>query len=290
MDAGKASRTAVLVCQGRAAADGRIAPGRFADPVAVELLRDDERRPVQWVRDGQPPRGFAERSGYEMVRASAEVTALRTIAIDDAVHAHPTPQLVIVGAGLDTRAWRLAGLAGVAVFEVDHPATQADKRTRTAGLAPLAASLRFVPVDLSREGLDTALVPAGHRPDEPTTWIWEGVVPYLTRAEVGATVEAIAGLSAPGSQLIVNYQSPSVGAAIGQWVARAMMAVSRQRSLWADEPRRSTWTPEALGRLLSAHGFTVRGHENLLALAGSLQVPVRQRGSLRTGQVTTATR
>jgi hypothetical protein len=52
----KASRTAVLVCQGRAAADGLVAPGRFADPTAMPLLRPDEREAVEWVRDGAPPR------------------------------------------------------------------------------------------------------------------------------------------------------------------------------------------------------------------------------------------
>jgi O-methyltransferase involved in polyketide biosynthesis len=112
VDANRASRTAVLVCQGRAAAHGRIAEGRFADPVAMALLRDSERVVVRRVRDGVPPEGWADRVEFEMVRASAEVIVPRTVAIDDAVRARLAPQLVIMGAGLDDRAWRMPELAG----------------------------------------------------------------------------------------------------------------------------------------------------------------------------------
>jgi O-methyltransferase involved in polyketide biosynthesis len=111
-----------------------IAAGRFADPTAMLLLRPDERTAVAWVRDGVVPRQWRQRVDYETVRANAELIVPRTVAIDDAVRAHPSPQLVILGAGLDGRAWRMPELAGVAVFEVDRPATQHDKRDRAAGL------------------------------------------------------------------------------------------------------------------------------------------------------------
>jgi O-methyltransferase involved in polyketide biosynthesis len=110
MTAMEASRTAVLVCQGRAAADGRIAVGRFADPVAVTMLRDQERVPVDRVRAGTQPAGWTERVDYEAVRACAELMVPRTIAIDEAVRARPAPQVVILGAGLDARAWRMKEL------------------------------------------------------------------------------------------------------------------------------------------------------------------------------------
>jgi methyltransferase (TIGR00027 family) len=183
MTAMEASRTAVLVCQGRAAADGRIAVGRFADPVAITMLREGERIPVDWVRAGTPPAGWAERVDYEAVRACAELMVPRTIAIDEAVRARPAPQVVILGAGLDARAWRMKELAGVDVFEVDHPASQQDKRDWIGDQVPLAGSLRYVPVDLTRDRLDAALTEAGHQPSAPTTWIWEGVVPYLHRPQ-----------------------------------------------------------------------------------------------------------
>jgi methyltransferase (TIGR00027 family) len=290
MEADRASRTAVLVCQGRAAAHGRFAEGRFADPVALTLLREDERAAVRRVRDGVPPKGWRERVEIEMVRAAAQAIVPRTVAIDDAVRARLAAQLVIVGAGLDDRAWRMPELTDVEVFEVDHPASQRDKRRRIADLEPLAKSVRFVPVDLARDRLDTALASAGHRPGEPTTWIWEGVVPYLRRAEVAATVEAISGLSAAGSRLIVNYQSPALAAAAGRLAARGISALARQRSLWADEPRRSTWTPEAMSELLAGHGFGVDRDDDLLAVAEALGTPVSISRSLRTGRVAIADR
>jgi hypothetical protein len=89
MRAGRSSRTAVVVCQGRAAADGRIAPGEFADPTALPMLRPDERVPVEQVRAGTPPQGAAARLDYESVRASAEVVVPRTVAIDAAVRTWP---------------------------------------------------------------------------------------------------------------------------------------------------------------------------------------------------------
>ena len=80
-----ASRTAVLVCQGRAAANGVNASGRFSDHTAMLMLRPEERVVVQRVRDGVVPRRWRERVDYEAVRASAEVIVPRTVAIDEAV-------------------------------------------------------------------------------------------------------------------------------------------------------------------------------------------------------------
>ena len=286
----RASRTAVLVGQGRAAAHGRIAPERFSDETATALLRGEERVPVEQVRAGTPPNGWGERAEYEMVRASAEVIVPRTVAIDEAVRARHTPQLVILGAGLDGRAWRLAELSDVEVYEVDHPASQQDKRDRVGDLPLLAKSLQYVPVDFTRDRLDVALASAGHRQSTATTWIWEGVVPYLTRAEVAATMAVVGAKSAPGSRLLVNYQSPAVSAALGRLVARAMTAVARRPSPWAREPRRSSWTPAAMRAQLVRHGFNVVTDDDLLTLAATLPMPVRQRRSLGNGRVAVADR
>ncbi|OLB75550.1 MAG: methyltransferase [Actinobacteria bacterium 13_2_20CM_2_71_6] len=290
MEVDRASRTAVLVCQGRAAAHGRIAEGRFADPMAMALLRDDERVAVEQVRAGVPPRGWGERVEFEMVRGIADVIVPRTVAIDDAVRARPAAQLVVMGAGLDDRAWRMPELAGVEVFEVDHPASQRDKRSRLGDLQPLAKSVRFVPVDFTRDRLDTALASAGHRSAEATTWIWEGVVPYLSRADVAATVQAVSGRSTAGSRLVVNYQSPVLSAAFGRLAARAMTALARRRSPWSDEPRRSSWTPTAMAELLAGYGFDINRDDDLLTLAHDLPVPVHQRRSMQTGRVAIADR
>jgi methyltransferase (TIGR00027 family) len=288
MESNRASQTAVIVCQGRAAANGRLAPGRFSDPVAMALLQDAERVPVNWVRDDSPPAGMAKRFEFEMVRASAEVMVPRTVAIDDAIRAHPTPQLVVLGAGLDTRAWRMRDLT--AVFEVDHPATQESKRDRVTGLTPVVASLSFVRVDFAIEPVGAALAAAGHREDLPTTWVWEGVVPYLTRAEVDTTTREIGARSVPGSWLIVNYQVPAVSDIVGRLAARAVIAASRRRSPWAAEPRRSAWTPGQLTALLAKNGFLVQSDEDLLAKAVDMGLRPRQRRPLLNSHVMLACR
>ncbi|WP_435209298.1 class I SAM-dependent methyltransferase [Micromonospora sp. bgisy143] len=283
-----ASRTAVLVCQGRAAADGLVAPGRFADPTAMRLLRADEREAVDWVRDDAAPRSWRQRVDYETVRACAEMIVPRTVAIDDAVRAHHSSQVVILGAGLDGRAWRMPELAGRTVFEVDQPSSQRDKRERADALP--GAPPTFVAVDFRRDRLAEALAAAGHRPDEPTTWIWEGVVPYLTTTEVSTTVAALAACSAPTSRLVVNFQLPGTSLTLGRLVARMLMASTGRRSFWASEPWRSTWTPAAMAALLVRHGFTVTDDHDLLDTARALSVPTRRTTSLAHSRVMVADR
>ncbi|MFF8988376.1 class I SAM-dependent methyltransferase [Streptomyces sp. NPDC014983] len=286
-----ASRTAVLVCQGRAAADGRAAVGRFADPVAVRLLRAAERTPVAEVRAGTPPQGWQARTVYEGVRACAEIAVARTVAIDEALRARASGQLVILGAGLDTRAWRLSELARTDVWEVDHPASQRDKRARLdeaaqgGALPALARSVRFTPVDLAVDDLGAALDAAGHDPSAPTTWLWEGVVPYLTRDQVRATLAALATRTAPGSTLVVNYQAPSAKATAGRLLTRVLGS-----SLTAGEPWRSLWKPHRMAALLAAHGLRVTSDDDLLTLAHAYGGPAGARTSLASGRVAVAER
>ncbi|MER5598718.1 class I SAM-dependent methyltransferase [Streptomyces sp. NPDC002265] len=295
-----ASRTAVLVCQGRAAADGRASVGRFADPLAIRLLRDAERVPVAEVRANTAPQGWQARVAFESVRACAEVVVPRTVAIDEALRDRVTSQLVILGAGLDTRAWRLPGLAQTDVWEVDHPASQQDKRDRlaeavsvphstdesdriTVELPVTARCVRFTPVDFAVDDLGAALDAAGHDPSKPTTWLWEGVVPYLARSEVHATVAALAARTAPGSALVVNYQAPSARAAVGRLLTRVLGS-----SVTSGEPWRSLWTPQQMAALLADNGLRVVSDDDLLTLAHTLDSPALSRTSLRSGHVAVA--
>ncbi|GAA4385181.1 hypothetical protein GCM10023088_54450 [Actinomadura verrucosospora] len=290
MDTREGSRTAVLVCQARAVAHGRLAPDRFADPTASALLEPGELAAVEQARSGVPPEGWGPRMEYEFLRATAEGLAPRTVAVDDAVRERPHPQVVILGAGLDGRAWRMPELAGTAVFEVDHPRSQQDKRRRAAALSPPAGKIAYVPVDFTADRLDDSLDAAGHRTDRPTTWIWEGVVPYLTRAETAATLQALAKASAPGSRLVVHYQAPSLVASLGRPVARAMRRLSRQPDPMAHEPWRSAWTQAAMRELLTGQGYAVARDTDLLTLAGALAIPVRSRRTLGSGRVLVADR
>jgi methyltransferase (TIGR00027 family) len=290
MNAAEGSRTAVLVCQGRAVAQGRLAPGRLNDPVAVTLLRGEELASVEVARSGVAPKGWADRLEYERLLATAVVMAARTVAIDDAIRARVTPQLLILGAGLDGRAWRMTELAGVDVFEIDHPASQRDKLDRLGTQTSPARAVHFVPVDFGRDSLEALLESAGHRAGEATTWIWEGVVPYLSRAEVEATLRVVTARSAPGSRLIVNYQAPALRATLGRLAARAMAMLSRRSDPLAGEPWRSAWTPTDMAQLMAANGFRVGRDTDLLTVTGSLRIPVRNSGSLRSGRVLTADR
>ncbi|MGA9101494.1 class I SAM-dependent methyltransferase [Aeromicrobium sp.] len=285
-----ASRTAVLVCQGRAAADGFLATDRFSDPVAIELLDDAERVVVDQVRAGSPPDGFAARSEYEMVRGTSEVMVPRTVAIDAAVRASAAPQAVLLGAGLDSRAWRMDALADVTVFEVDHPASQDDKRRRIGDRQPVCGRLVYAPVDFRNDDLPAALADVGHRASEPTTWVWEGVVPYLTREAMTSTLAAVAECSAPGSRLVVNYQAPSLVATAGRLLNRAIMLLARRTSPMAGEPWRSLWTADQMRQALESAGFHVKSDDDLYALRGDLEVSGLSAGSMRNGRVVVAER
>jgi len=259
MKPGRASQTAVLVCMGRAAAHGTA---RFSDPTALALLPDDARVRVERFRAGERPSGLRDRMRHGYLARQLWVMMARTVAIDDAITSAAAPQVVILGAGLDGRAWRLSALKGATVFEVDHPDSQRDKRARVAGLSPVARDVRFVPVDFTRDDLDQALASAGHDPRRPTTWVWEGVVMYLTRAEVAATLAVIARRSALASQLLVLYHSPSI-----------ILLVVRPLVRRLGEPLRSPFTPAAMRDLLAAHHFTTLRDRSIAELGATFPPP-----------------
>ncbi len=116
-------------------------------------------------------------------------------------------QYVILGAGLDSFAWRRAELmTGIELFEVDHPATQEWKRQRmsVAGLRP-PATLHFVAMDFETDDLRPRMMEAGFDPDLPSIWSWLGVVVYLEVGSIESTLRAAADLSAPGSRMLVSF-------------------------------------------------------------------------------------
>lgn len=248
MKAERPSRTAHFVTHGRALADAGLSHiPDFRDPTARVFLNEKGKRSLarteRSAREGK--RGFS----LEMARVMADMIALRTTAIDAAVRdaiAAGATQLVIVGAGYDGRAWRMSELAGVKVFEVDHPATQAEKRAHLAELPAAKAIVTFVSMDFQHQSLGAVLERAGHDRSSPTCWIWEGVVMYLTRDVMRATLAAIADRSAPGSTLIVNYHT----------LHRRLFARLMFRLI--GEPQISAWTPEEMAADLRSVGFVVR--------------------------------
>lgn len=117
-------------------------------------------------------------------------------------------QVVVLGAGLDTYAYRSPIRDGVRIFEVDHPATQAWKQERLADAEISSPSwLTFAPVDFERETLSHGLAAAGFDPSQQTFFTWLGVVPYLTEEAVWSTLSFIAGLP-HGAHVVFDYSDP----------------------------------------------------------------------------------
>ena len=115
-------------------------------------------------------------------------------------------QLVILGAGLDSFAWRRPdALGSLRVFEVDHPATQAWKLERAEALAlPVATNHVFAPVELDRETLRVGLSNAGFDWSEPTFFSWLGVTQYLAMEAIRSTLRVVASCP-PGSEIVFTY-------------------------------------------------------------------------------------
>jgi methyltransferase (TIGR00027 family) len=115
-------------------------------------------------------------------------------------------QVVILGAGFDTRAYRIAGIEKTRVFEIDHPATQDAKLKRLQKLIdPLPGHVTFIPVDFNTRTLDQSLLASDYNERGKTLFIWQGVTMYLTPEGVDSTLALIANHSGPGSAVIFDY-------------------------------------------------------------------------------------
>jgi methyltransferase (TIGR00027 family) len=260
MKEGQVSRTAIRVAMGRALADRLRLTPRFVDPIALEWLPEPERGRVLSF-PSTPPKAFRERWRYGAALTGANMMAARSVEVDDVVRAAKNDQLVILGAGHDTRAWRMGELSGATVFEVDHPDTQRDKRARIGERASRAKALTFAPVDFTHDSLDEALARAGHDPSRPTTWIWEGVVMYLTRQDIESTLRVIEKRSAPKSRLVIVYIAPAL-----------MLLLLAPLVHRMGEPLRSIFRPRGMSALLARHGFRATRDVGVADVARSMSL------------------
>jgi methyltransferase (TIGR00027 family) len=121
-------------------------------------------------------------------------------------------QLIILGAGYDSRAYRIENLKGrVTVFEVDHPATQERKIEKVQKmLSPLPSNVVYVPIDFDKEKLSQKMFQSGYDKGKKSLFIWEGVTPLITAEAVDETLHFVAKNSGPGSSIIFNYILKSV--------------------------------------------------------------------------------
>jgi methyltransferase (TIGR00027 family) len=244
MQTGQFSRTA-LGAAGRRAAHQVLDGGRiFPDPLALRILGEDAEPSIAEARENPGRAGLrlfiAVRSRF------AEDAARRAIG-------EGARQIVVLGAGLDTFAYRLDPIEGSRVFEVDHPATQAEKRRRLAatGIA-IPGHLTFAPCDFESEDLGASLRAAGFDPGRRAFFLWLGVVPYLTEAAIFATLGFIARI--PAGEVVFDYANPAD--TIADLAMREAHDRLSERVAAAGEAFQSFFQTPALHERLRAMGFT----------------------------------
>jgi methyltransferase (TIGR00027 family) len=253
---GQGSRTAEYMALFRALESARPAPERlFADTLAAEFLSGGLRAVA---RAGRLPlvRDLLRRLIDRRWRGPRPSAVVRTRLIDDALVAAlaaGVEQVVILGAGYDSRAYRLPGAASAAVFEVDHPDTQATKRRvleRVLGGVP--PHVRLVALDFEQGSLAEAMADAGLVAPRRTFVLWEGVASYLTPAAVAATLDWAAAASGPGSELLFTYVHRGVvDGSVAFAHADAWIASVRR----AGEPFVFGFDPATLAAELAGHGW-----------------------------------
>jgi methyltransferase (TIGR00027 family) len=177
-------------------------------------------------------------------------------------------QVVIMGAGYDDRALRFPS-PGVRFFELDHPATQADKRRRLEGID---AGPTFVPVDLANDSVADALSAAQQSDARPTLFICEGLLVYLEPAAIVSMLSALAGRAAAGSELAASLAVHSP-----EYRSEAVLARANEaRGGGGAEPWRTILPRDAHLALLHEAGWVeeeVLGEERSLLVRASPATP-----------------
>jgi methyltransferase (TIGR00027 family) len=241
---GQASRTAERVALERAAHQLLDSPRLLDDPYAIRVLSEEDRRSLS----DHPDRH--DRS--PMSRPTRAIVVVRTRIAEDELAASQAGQYVLLGAGLDTFAYRNPH-AHVRVFEVDQPDTQSLKRSRLqAANITVPANLSFVPCDFSKQNLADVLAAAGFDRRAPTVFAWLGVVMYLKWTDVGETLRFIASLSA-GVRVIFDYALPPEHFSFAK---RFFYRKVLDRLEELGEPWKSFMEPEPLRAELMRLGFT----------------------------------
>jgi len=238
---GQPSRTAYAAAAHRAVHQALEGGRIFKDPLALQILGDDANRAVEEA-EAQPDRRFMRMFIAVRHRFTEDTLAA---AVECGVS-----QAVVLGAGLDTCAYRSAVGDRLRFFEVDHPATQEWKRGRLAEAGiPIPPSLKFVPVDFEREMLAEELEKAGFDHRHRTLFIWLGVVPYLTPDAVWSTFEFVRRLAA---HVVFDYSDPPETLSAEM---RSMHDRRAARVAEIGEPWINYFDPPALHSRLTSMGF-----------------------------------
>ena len=263
----KASITALMSTFGRAFHAENEEHPVFRDSLAKELMTPEEYTAVQkYLLDGaqffEPeidpaalqPKELLHRlvnvhiAPSPLCRAAYTEQALKTAVLTG------TKQYVILGAGLDTFAFRETEfLSKYRVFEVDHPLTQADKKERiTRAGWTIPDNLIFVPVDFTKDSLAQRLVAAGFDPSAKSFFSWLGVTYYLSAEAIDTMLSALSSLCADGSTLVFDYPDENFFAAPEKRVQNTIMMAKA-----GGEPMQSAFSCSELEKLLEKHGFLI---------------------------------
>lgn len=240
------SRTAMGVAMRRATHQVFDHPPVLKDPLALSILGPEAADEVR----NTPP----ERRDHPFHRAFRFVMAIRSRFAEDMLAeavARGVRQYVVLGAGLDTSAYRFPW-PDVRIFEVDFPATQAWKRRKVAeaGLS-VPDCLTYAPVDFEHQTLREGLAQAGFNAQQPAFFSWLGVVPYLTEPAAMATLRFIANLP-PGTGVVFDYAMLPSLLPLPERMALAALA---ERVAAAGEPFRLYFDPKKLEEDLRGLGF-----------------------------------
>jgi methyltransferase (TIGR00027 family) len=220
----------------------------FDDPLALKIIGPASAEDVRLgvARQAKPESG-----------GSRAFLAVRSRFTEDsfaAAYKRGVRQYVLLGAGLDTFAYRaVLQFPDVAVFEVDHPATQNWKRERLreVGIA-IPSVVTYAPVDFERETLRDGLTRANFDFEKPAFFAWLGVVTYLSREAVMGTLSFVSQSIVPESEIVFDFPTPAdPGDKAGGFEDMAKRAAAM------GEPFLSTFDPVELRQDLAKAGYSL---------------------------------
>jgi methyltransferase (TIGR00027 family) len=268
MQATSGSLTALVTAFTRAYHAAHDTPKVFDDFLAKDLFTEEEnrllRRNLAYCLQFFDPRRAAdgpdEATALDLVmrRQMSTVLCRSRYAEEclDAAVAAGAQQYVILGAGMETYAFRRSDMAGrLRVFEVDHPATQAFKKSRLTERGwTIPEHLRFVPLDFTVGKLAPALVQAAYVPQQLSFFSWLGVTYYLPRDDLFRTLRTIAQNAPSGSPLVFDYfDTDAFDPDKADDRMRVMQALVRN----SGEPMRTGLDPGSLADDLGEAGFAL---------------------------------
>ncbi|MGW0771522.1 class I SAM-dependent methyltransferase [Streptomyces sp. NPDC002676] len=238
-------RTALLTAALRAAETGRE-DRLYNDPYAARLAGEGGLRLLREIRQATFPKD-ADRT----VPSTPDYNAIRTRFFDDflqeAAQDPAMNQIVLAPAGMDSRAYRLDWPSRIRYFEADRPAVLAYKEERLKDVRP-RVDHRSIALDLTSPDWESGLTAAGYDPEQPSTWLLEGLLYYIPRDDTRRILDRVAAIMKPGSRIAADI------------VNAASLTLPDMRDLldvfadWGCPWLFGTDEPEAL---FAAHGFTV---------------------------------